>query len=79
MSPWKCRAEESGENSHSEFSPLPSALGSRRCRDPHFHRDGGGSLSSRHRLLKNHRALQEAFHIGGAEDLRFQPLFHRSP
>ena len=26
MSPWKCRAEESGENSHSEFPPFPPRL-----------------------------------------------------
>ena len=38
-----------------------------------------GRESSQHRLLENQRALKEALHVGGTEDLLLEPLLHRSP
>jgi hypothetical protein len=44
---WKCRAEESVENSKSEFPTLSSALGNpaKSAGFPHFHSDDGGYLT----------------------------------
>ncbi len=69
------------ENSNGEFSTLPSALGNpaKNAGFPHFHSDDGGGISSRHRLLENQGALQEVLHVGGTEDLLFEPLLHRPP